>query len=612
MRKKKKKKKNACSSSSRISAEERLGARARASERRFQEVVENATDGIVLMGKDGLISSFNRSAEKMFGWGREEVLGKSVTLLMPEKYRAPHDHGVARYVGTGKSAILGTVRVIEGLRRNGSIFPIECTISAYRVDDEFVFTGVLRDITERRAVEAALRRSEASFRALIERSPDSIAVHRHGCFVYVNPAVLAYLGYDRADELVGRPVLDIVHSEDREVVATRIRAMADTGEPSPAREERFLRRDGGVVTAEVVALPLVFDGEPDRGGRSRRDRAQAAGRHDDANGPRMIAVGTLAAGVGHEINNPSYVVANLDFVARGFPGRHRSRADTEAALIQRSGSSPPTPGALDPTDVPRRLEELQQALEEAREGAERVRKIVRDLKTFSRAEEDRREPVALPRVIESAVNMAWNEIRHRARLVKDYGPVPHVEASESRLGQVFLNLLVNAAQAIPEGRADHNEIRVVTSTDGAGRALIEVRDTGSGIAPEAVGRISIRSSRPSLSVRARARPQHLPGHRPGAWRRFPRRERGGQGTAFKVVLPQPGWMSRRSTGQGHVGYARSWTPAEHLIVDDEQMIGTCCGASSLKIMKSLRSRGGVRLSNGSSEGSGTTSCCATG
>jgi CheY-like chemotaxis protein len=92
-------------------------------------------------------------------------------------------------------------------------------------------------------------------------------------------------------------------------------------------------------------------------------------------------------------------------------------------------------------------------------------------------------------VLESTLRMAFNEIRHRARLVKDYGQVPQVEGNESRIGQVFLNLIVNAAQSITEGRADKNEIRIVTRTDQQGRAVVEIRDTGSGIAPDALPRI---------------------------------------------------------------------------------------------------------------------------
>ncbi|MCR4341360.1 MAG: PAS domain S-box protein [Gemmatimonadaceae bacterium] len=469
-----------------LSEEERLAVLARASERRFQEVVENATDGIVLMGKDGVISSFNRAAEKMFGWRREEILGKPATLLMPEKYRAALELGVARYADTtGKSAMLGITPVIEGLRKDGSIFPIECTISGYRNNGDIVFTGILRDITERQRTEEALRRSETSFRTLIERSPDAIAVYRLGCFVYVNPTVVTYLGYDRADELVGRPVLDVVPPDNREVVATRMRVMADTGEPAPAREERFLRKDGGVMTAEVVALPLVFDGEPAivAVARDVTERKQLAAKMMQMD--RMIAIGTVVASVGHEINNPlTYMVTNLDFLARELPeivAQVRAQQPIPMSARVTVSGTPATDPAL-------RLAEFQQVLDEAREGAERVRKIVLDLKVLSSTETDRLEPVAVQRVAESAINMAWGEIRHRARLVKEYAPMPPVIANESRLVQVILNLLVNAVHAIPEGRAETNEIRIRTFADGE-RVCIEVRDTGLGIPAENLARI---------------------------------------------------------------------------------------------------------------------------
>jgi CheY-like chemotaxis protein/two-component sensor histidine kinase len=123
---------------------------------------------------------------------------------------------------------------------------------------------------------------------------------------------------------------------------------------------------------------------------------------------------------------------------------------------------------------------VEETLADARQAAERVRVIVRDLKTFSRGDDEKIEAVDLRRVIESTLNLVWNEIRHRARLVKDFGSTPNVRANEARLGQVVLNLLLNAAQAIPEGDAQSNEIRIVTSVAGEFVAL-EVRDTGAGI-----------------------------------------------------------------------------------------------------------------------------------
>ncbi|MEO7093046.1 MAG: ATP-binding protein, partial [Polyangiales bacterium] len=134
------------------------------------------------------------------------------------------------------------------------------------------------------------------------------------------------------------------------------------------------------------------------------------------------------------------------------------------------------------------LERLTAALDSAHEGAERVRHIVRDLKTFSRADDEQRGPVDVRRVLDASINMAWNEIRHTARLVKDYADVPNVEANESRLGQVFVNLLVNAAQALPVGNAANNQIDVRVRLEGR-RVLIEVADSGPGIAPDITARI---------------------------------------------------------------------------------------------------------------------------
>jgi PAS domain S-box-containing protein len=168
---------------------------------------------------------------------------------------------------------------------------------------------------------------------------------------------------------------------------------------------------------------------------------------------RLASVGTLAAGVAHEINNPlAAVIANLELAV----------SDIEA---RGDGG------------------ELLEEVRDAREAAERVRLIVRDLRLFSRAEETRRQLVDVREILESTLRMAWHEIRHRARLVKAFDDVPPVEANEARLGQVFLNLVINAAHAIPEGRAETNQIRVATQREGE-RVMIEISDTGVGMSSE--------------------------------------------------------------------------------------------------------------------------------
>jgi CheY-like chemotaxis protein/two-component sensor histidine kinase len=133
--------------------------------------------------------------------------------------------------------------------------------------------------------------------------------------------------------------------------------------------------------------------------------------------------------------------------------------------------------------------DIDDVLHDIRDAAEQVRLIVKDLKLFSRGDEVSRGPVDVQRLLDSSARLARNEVRHRAHLIKDWQPVPLVLANEARLGEVFVNLIVNAAQAIPDGRADDNEIRLVTRPEGRGRVAIEIRDTGVGIPPEILGRI---------------------------------------------------------------------------------------------------------------------------
>ena len=170
---------------------------------------------------------------------------------------------------------------------------------------------------------------------------------------------------------------------------------------------------------------------------------------------RMISVGTLAGGMAHEINNPlGTISAYLDLLAE-----HPEERDIDTIVT------------------------------EARSAVDRIRNIMRGLAAFSRAGEDRRTSLDIGRVLDLAIGMAGNEIRHRARLVKQYGETPAVHANEARLGHVFINLLVNAAEAIPEGQADRHEILVSTRTDAAGWVVVEIRDSGAGIPREIQDRI---------------------------------------------------------------------------------------------------------------------------
>ncbi|WP_437679537.1 ATP-binding protein [Sorangium sp. So ce131] len=245
----------------------------------------------------------------------------------------------------------------------------------------------------------------------------------------------------------------------------------------------FLLVRGDGAAAAAAARLAVIRQRAARDAASRQALAQAQARLVLAG--RMASVGTLAAGVAHEINNPlAFVITNIDAAMRRV-----------GAIDRRSGASDRRSGGPWPRShgdgrgSSSELSEVLALLEDAREGAERVRLIVRDLHTFSRAGDDHRGPVDVRRVLDSCVHMAMNEIRHRARVARSFQEVPPVEANEPRLAQVFLNLIVNAAQAIPEGRAEQNEIELRARCDAAGWVVVEVRDTGTGIAKEALGRI---------------------------------------------------------------------------------------------------------------------------
>jgi signal transduction histidine kinase/CheY-like chemotaxis protein len=188
---------------------------------------------------------------------------------------------------------------------------------------------------------------------------------------------------------------------------------------------------------------------------------------------RLTSASALAAGVAHELNNPlAYVTANLAFLA-----------DRMARITDLLAGAPRSPEDLDLAT------QLAEAMREARSGAERMRAVVRDLKTFARVDEQHSRLVDLRPLLDSCLNVAWAELRRRAQVARDLEPVAPILADEGRLSQVFLNLMLNAAQSIPGGRPEDHEIRVTTRTLPDGRVAVEVKDTGAGIAPEVLPRI---------------------------------------------------------------------------------------------------------------------------
>ncbi|HEY1551675.1 MAG TPA: PAS domain S-box protein [Kofleriaceae bacterium] len=325
--------------------------------------------------------------------------------------------------------------------------------------------GHFVDVTERRRVDESLRRSEASFRTLIERAPTVTIVHSEGVIAYVNPAACALLGYDDARELVGTHILELISPDNHALARTAMEHTARTGF-TKCGPLHIRRKDGAYVTIEGETVRLSFDAKLAHVmlARDVTERNELFTRMAVAD--RMLSVGTLAAGVAHEINNPlAFVVSNLAILSDGLPRLFAG----ESSRLDRAS-----------------VEEL---LGDAREGAARMSAIVRDLRVLARPDDVTTTAVDVSRVLTTSLRMVTNELRHRARLVERFEPTARVRANESRLGQVFVNVLVNAAQAIPEGRAEANEVRVTLASDSGGDVVVEIEDTGVGIPSHVLGRI---------------------------------------------------------------------------------------------------------------------------
>jgi PAS domain S-box-containing protein len=306
-----------------------------------------------------------------------------------------------------------------------------------------------------------LAESERRYRAVTETAQEAISLLTpDGVIQEVNASFEAALGLPR-ERIIGRRIRDFLSAGHASQSDDLTEAVALAGLDSAPIA--LSRPDASIVLMEFTRRAVDLGGEKLVVciGRDVTDRVKTQAQLMFSD--RMASIGALAAGVAHEINNPLMAtVANLEFAQD---------------MLSRSTM---------PSGEARALDE---ALRDAAEGAECVRTIVRDLKLFSRAEEDNREPVDVQRVLESSLRMARNEIRHRAELVRQYSPVPPVEANESRLGQVFLNLIVNAAQALPDGYANQNKICVRTRRDDEGRVVAEIEDTGPGIPPEVLPRL---------------------------------------------------------------------------------------------------------------------------
>jgi PAS domain S-box-containing protein len=400
------------------------------------------------------------AAANILGWSIDELLESD-----PMEHIAPEDlPRMSDRLQRRTSGELGeNTSEMVAIRKDGGRVPIEVTASPVSIDGRRAVFAFMVDVSARKAAEQQRLRNEARFRELIESAPDPIGIIRAGRFVYANRAFVVTLGLADAQALYETPMSSLLEPEDAAIRDVREAAILERGVRTPPLTYHVRRGDGSAVLLEVSSVYFEYEGQPSVLTMGRDITARRRLEMQLVQAERLAALGTLAAGVAHEINNPlAYVMLNLEWIARKLPGV---------------------------ADEPASVDGLMAMLDEARDGAKRVSTIVRELRSFSRADGETKHHVDLATVVEAAIKITGHEVRHRARVSTSFEPVRRVWANEARLEQVVINLLMNAAQAVPEARGDDNEIRVTVREDADGRAVLEVADNGNGIPAEVLSRI---------------------------------------------------------------------------------------------------------------------------
>lgn len=231
------------------------------SEERFRSLVESATDAIVLADEQGEIISWNQSARKLFGYTQEEVKGQPLTMIMPERYRHSHQEGFLRFKNTGESRLIGRLIVVDGLRKDGTEFPLELSLATWRTGGQSFYSGIIRDVTERRRAEDALDRLRRQHALILTQAGEGIyGLDTAGNTTFVNTAASTLLGYT-ADELLGRPMHRVLHHTAPDGTPYRkescpIYAAIRDGHVHRVTDEVFWKKDGASFPVEYVSTPI--------------------------------------------------------------------------------------------------------------------------------------------------------------------------------------------------------------------------------------------------------------------------------------------------------------------------------------------------------------------
>lgn len=463
----------------------RVRAALRESEAKFRSVMESAIDAIISADADGNIRSWNEAATALFGYTSEDAIGQPLEIIIPERFREPHRQGLRRVASGGQSRVIGSTVELAAVRRDGTEFPIELSLATWTLDDHRYFTGIIRDISER-------KEAEQKFRSVTESAIDAIiSADREGRIVSWNSAATEILGYS-PEEAIGQPIEIIIPEMFRKAHRDGLRRVAGGGESrviGRTVELQALTKSGEEIPIELSLSTWIVNQERFFTGIIRditeRKRAEnqlksyadeLARQHEElalAQGQlleseKLAVVGRLAAGLMHEVNSPL--------------GAMRSAVDTVTRILE-SQQAYLEAGCEDEAARQRSLQGLEMAREMSgvlRESTLRITEVMDELGRFVSLDGAERTLHDLRAGLDGALDLLTLQLDERITVDRNLGNHPAlVRCDAARLNQAFLNVLQNAIDGIGgEGR-----IGVDVSVE-AERVTVTVTDSGRGMTRE--------------------------------------------------------------------------------------------------------------------------------
>jgi PAS domain S-box-containing protein len=414
-----------------------------------------AVDGIVTVDEVGTIESVNPAMSRHFGYAIDDLVGENVKILIPAAFHEAYDRFFMQLRAVGQPRILGTGQELLARRKDGSLFPVELAVSEGFDGTRRIFTGMIRDISDRRDAETEIRESHDRLRAIFASAVDGIiAIDEQGIMLEANPAVERIFGY-APDELVGQNVNILMPAPYRDEHAAYLDRYVETGDKriiGIGREVRGKRKDGSTfplylaVSEGFVAQQRVFTGiVRDLGAlREAEERARRA--------EQLAELSTITAGIAHDVGTPMTTILGY------------------AELLQKSVTDP------------KNKERAGHIVDQVR----RVKDLLRTLLNMARPRTPSPTEVSLVDVLDHSLDFFREKLRGRRVVVeRDYSAVAPVLADRDRLEQVFLNLIVNASDAMPHG----GTLTVRLAASSPEIVQVQIADTGTGIEPAVLSRI---------------------------------------------------------------------------------------------------------------------------